>query len=364
MHENADKNNKKADKTQVVKCKTCGADMYFDIATGKLRCPYCDNVEGIGANIFEFDHNVKDFDESKLRHETGTVTYQCPNCHAKTEMHGAFDTSAKCPFCGATNILKVDDMPGLAPDAILPFKITNEVASQNALKWLRKKLYAPGKLKKSFSPENLNSVYCPSFSFDSNTYSSYSGRLGKHYTVTVGSGENKRTETRTRYFDVRGSYSHFFDDLLIEVSPKLNQKEFDKVGAFDTKNAVEYTAEYIAGHASERYDTGVNEAYVRAKAKMDECIRSGILAKYDYDVVDYLNVNTTYNDSTFKYLLVPLWCSSFTYRQKLYNYFVNGRTGKVGGKTPLSVWKVAITVVIVSAVIIGGYFLFNYLGIA
>ena len=153
------KADKKVDSTDVVKCKTCGANMYFDIASGKLRCPYCDNTVEAKANVFENEHNVDGFDESKLRHEDGVITYQCPNCHAKCEMHGVFDTSAKCPFCGATNVLKVDDIPGLAPDAILPFRITRDVASQNALKWIKKKLYAPIKLKKSFKPENLNSVY-------------------------------------------------------------------------------------------------------------------------------------------------------------------------------------------------------------
>ena len=350
------KADKKVDSTDVVKCKTCGADMYFDIASGKLRCPYCDNTVEAKANVFENEHNVDGFDESKLRHEDGVITYQCPNCHAKCEMHGVFDTSAKCPFCGATNVLKVDDIPGLAPDAILPFRITREVASQNALKWIKKKLYAPIKLKKSFKPENLNSVYSPTFSFDSDTFSTYNGRLGEYYTVTVGSGKDRRTETRIRYFNVSGTYSQFFNDVLIEVSPKLSQKEFEKVGGFDTDNAVEYTSEYIAGHSSERYDTSVNDAYGTAKEKMNARIKSAILAQYHYDVVDYIRIDTSFNDSTFKYILVPLWCSGFKYRDKIYNYFVNGRTGRAGGKTPISVWKVALTVVIIAAVIVGAYF--------
>ena len=172
----------------------------------------------------------------------------------------------------------------------------------------------------------------------------------------VGSGKDRRTETRTRYFNVSGTYSQFFNDVLIEVSPKLSQKEFEKVGGFDTDNAVEYTSEYIAGHSSERYDTSVNDAYGTAKEKMNARIKSAILAQYHYDVVDYLHIDTSFNDSTFKYILVPLWCSGFKYRDKIYNYFVNGRTGKAGGKTPISVWKVALTVVIIAAVIVGAYF--------
>ena len=90
---------------------------------------------------------------------------------------------------------------------------------------------------------------------------------------------------------------------------------------------------------------------------MNARIKSAILAQYHYDVVDYLHIDTSFNDSTFKYILVPLWCSGFKYRDKIYNYFVNGRTGKAGGKTPISVWKVALTVVIIAAVIVGAYFI-------
>lgn len=357
MENSAAANTDKLSGTQVVKCGACGADMYFDIALGKLRCPYCDNTEGIEANVFDVEKPLDGFDESLLKHDAGAVTYQCPNCHAKTVMH-AFGTSMKCPFCGATNILETDDIPGLAPDAILPFKVTKEEASKNSLKWLKRKLYAPIKLKKSFLPENLNSVYCPVFTFDSDTYSSYDGRLGKNYTKTVGKGDQKRTVTETRYFSVHGSYSQFFDDLVIEVSPALNQGEFEKLGAFDTKNAVEYTSEYIAGHASERYDTGVNDAYNDAKQKMSVRIRSAVLARYDYDVVDYLNVYTNFKDSTFKQILLPLWCSAFKYREKLYSYFVNGRTGRVGGKTPVAIWKAALTALVIAGILVGAYFAF------
>lgn len=350
---------KNFNKTDVIKCPNCGADMYYDIATGKLRCPYCDSTENIDSSVCNTETTLEGFDESKLKRESGTVTYQCPNCHAKTVMH-ELGTSAKCPFCGATNILKTDDIPGLAPDAILPFKVTKEEASSNSLKWLKKKPYAPIRLKKSFRPENLNSVYSPTFTFDSDTYSSYEGRLGEHYTETVGSGENRKTVTKTRYFNVRGSFSQVFDDVLIEVSPKLNQAEFEKVGAFDTKNAVVYNIDYIAGHASERYDTGINTAFETAKKKMSDRIRAGILAQYKYDVVDYLNVNTQFRKNTFKHLLVPLWCSAFKYRDKIYNYFVNGRSGVVGGKTPVAVWKVALTVLVIVGVLLGIYFGFFY----
>ncbi|MEG1612533.1 MAG: hypothetical protein RR357_00020 [Clostridia bacterium] len=343
--------------SQIVKCKTCGADMVFDVTKGKLICPYCDREDDISANIFETEHTLDGFDETKLKHEDGSITYQCPNCHAKTVMH-EFGTSAKCPFCGATNILTVDELPGLAPDAILPFTISREQAVAMSRKWVKTKIFAPSKLKKTFTPENMNPLYVPAFTFDSATSSDYEGRLGKDYTVTVGSGKDKHIETRTDWKNVEGNFNLNFDDILVEASATLNQYEIEQVGAFDIKNAVEYKYEYIAGMSSERHNIGVNKAFEIAKEKMTEDIKQSILSQYDCDKVDYLNINTKYAKNTFKHLLVPLWCCAFKFKEKLYKYLVNGRSGRVDGKSPLSPIKVTLAVLAAIAVGVIVYFIF------
>ena len=47
---------------------------------------------------------------------------------------------------------------------------------------------------------------------------------------------------------------------------------------------------------------------------------------------------------TYKYILVPVWISSFMYKGKNYQFVVNGQTGKVGGKAPISALRVAIAI--------------------
>ena len=59
-----------------------------------------------------------------------------------------------------------------------------------------------------------------------------------------------------------------------------------------------------------------------------------------------------YNDLTYKYVLVPLWQSSFDYQSKRYQFMVNGQTGKVGGKSPVSALRVAVAVLL-ALVILG-----------
>ena len=93
---------------------------------------------------------------------------------------------------------------------------------------------------------------------------------------------------------------------------------------------------------------------------MDKIIRKQIINSYHCDTVDYLNVSTSHEKVTFKYVMLPVYIGNFTFKQKLYNFFINGTNGKVKGKAPVSFWRVFFTVLLGIAVVVGGvlaYFL-------
>jgi hypothetical protein len=62
-------------------------------------------------------------------------------------------------------------------------------------------------------------------------------------------------------------------------------------------------------------------------------------------------VNTTYDNPTFKHVLLPVWISAFRYKDKVYQFLVNARTGEVIGARPYSTVKIALAVI--AAVIVG-----------
>ena len=96
-----------------------------------------------------------------------------------------------------------------------------------------------------------------------------------------------------------------------------------------------------------------------AKQRIKGWVRTAILARYDYDVIDYLNVNTSCENITYKYLLLPVYVGATRWKKKVYNFFVNGRNGKVAGKMPLSPLKILGVVVLGLAVV--GLFAYFYL---
>ncbi len=327
----------------VVKCSNCGADMLYDPSIGALKCPYCSATRDVVKRV----PSRRDFLQERM---SGGVAfdgevYKCPNCGGEMEL-SSFETANECLFCGSTNIIKLEDMKGMKPDSILPFVLDQKSAAEAGKRWIKRKLYAPHSLKKSFSVDKFKGVYVPSFAFTTNSTSSYSGRFGERRTRTVGTGKNRRTEYYTYYYNVSGTYNQDFVDVSVEASTHLDQKELNKILPYDMHNAEGYTREYVAGFNAERYDTSLDESFDTAKNQMDASIRQNIISMYKADVIDYLNVSTSYNNVAFRYTLLPLWVCKYKHKEKLYRFLVNGRTGKSTGKTPISPLKVIFTVLI------------------
>ncbi len=50
-------------------------------------------------------------------------------------------------------------------------------------------------------------------------------------------------------------------------------------------------------------------------------------------------------------MLLPLWTSSYRYNDKIFRFLVNGQTGEVTGKAPLSVLEIVMFIATIAAII-------------
>lgn len=344
--------------TESVKCPGCGANMIFDADFQMLYCPHCGSKKELGTSKTASEKDIMTGLAADSCWKAGeTVVFRCDNCGAKVVLSKG-ETAKTCPFCGTAHVQKTEELAGLKPDAVLPFAFGHESALKYSKAWAKKRFFAPRKFKNNLSPENVNGVYTPCFTFDSHTYSAYYGRIGKHHTRVVGSGKNRRTETYTVWRNISGNYSDFFDDITITAGDKCGQKELDSLAPYDTNSGKEYKEQYLLGFMAYHYDHELSECWQTAKNRMDKILRQRILDQYSYDEVDYLNVSTKHENVTYKYVMLPVYVGNFTFRSKLYNFFVNGTTGKTYGKYPKSGFKIGGLILFGAAVIgIIAYFL-------
>lgn len=332
-------------------CPSCDAPLIFDPSKSMLHCNYCGldvSIDGKTSNVeYDFDED-KDVDE---KWDAETKVVKCESCGANNVIPSG-EISVTCPFCGSNHVVETNELVGIKPHRIIPFKISEEIIKQSFCKWIKGKFFVPGKVKKQIPETKIYGVYVPAWTFDCETYSIYDGKLGKRYTRTVGSGKNRRTVTEIRYFRIRGSKKIFFDDLIISAGKNISSAEIANISPFKTNDSFEYDMKYLAGFSSEHYTLKLKTGWDSAKFKINDNIRSTILHSYNYDVVSYLNVNTTYNSIKYKYVLLPVWIGNYVYHKKIYRFIANGESGRMYGKTPISALKVTLVVLLVIALVV------------
>lgn len=336
------------------KCPQCGGVMDFDPATGGLKCPYCDYTQEIKREE-EQPESAEELDFSQAENTQNCnwgaekKTVLCKACGAES-VYDALEIASVCPFCGSNQVMEAADQNTMAPGGVVPFQITDEKASELFKSWIKRKWFCPKLAKESAKARSFKGVYLPYWTFDASTSSDYTAQYGKDRRVKQG----EATKTVTDWYSTRGSYRQSFDDELVCATTNQNQAMLAGLEPFNTADNKAYKPEYVAGFAAERYAVGVKEAWETAKLsirrKLHRSISDKIEDQYNADRVRNLNFQTFYSNVTYKYLLLPVWISSFKYNDKVYNFMVNGQTGKVSGKTPISVAKVIITIVAALAI--------------
>ncbi len=336
--------------SEIYKCPNCGNFLYYDPKSKKLKCDYCNTLEECqpvaDAQELEFYEGV----ENEFVGWGEVKSVKCRSCGAVSILP-SFEVVSNCPFCNASNVVDADGLEGLRPNAILPFGISKTDVPDIYRRWLKSKTLAPSKLKKFADRQPCKGTYIPVFTFDAQCDALYSIRYGKYYTVTVGSGKNRRTETRIRWYHDSGEISDFFNDVQIEASKSITQTNLSKLGGFDSDNAVEYHSQFLSGYSAERYDKSLDESWEDAQTVMRESLRRSIVEGYNADVVDYVHIDCNYSQRTYKYVLVPIWIFNYLYRKKNYPCIVNGRSGRMIGKYPKSPVKIGSIVLAVAAAI-------------
>jgi hypothetical protein len=274
----------------------------------------------------------------------------CKNCGGE-EIYDALQTAAVCSFCGSTNVMPAAGADSMAPGGMCPFVVPVDKAGGLFSKWLSGKIFTPKQAKMQARPDAFKGVYLPYWTFDTMTSSVFRGRAG--YDRLQKQGDHMVTVTDWR--QVSGVYQEFINDYTVVGTNKDGNALVRRAEPFDFNQLVPYRPELLAGFGAERYSIGLKDAWTQAQdeirsilhGKIDQYIRSVWRASR----ADSINFSTQYSQMKFKYILLPVWLSSFSYKGKLYQFVVNGQTGRVGGKAPVSVIRVIIAILITLAVL-------------
>lgn len=346
-------------------CPSCGAEAHWNPTQQAVVCPYCSTVAPAimtdhGAEIQENDllSALRLVSQNHRGWQAEKTAVRCDSCQAIT----VFDptrVAQRCDFCGSTALLTVEQQTApIRPESLLEFKIPESQIREKVREWYGSRWFAPNALKSRALTDTVHGLYLPYWTFDAQVHADWTAESGYHYyeteyyTDSDGKRQSRQVQ-HTRWEPSSGSLDHFFDDELVPASRGVPAALLAKIEPFPTTSELKpYQPGYLAGWVVEQYQIDLVAAAQHSREQMDGKVRQMCASQVPGDTHRRLEVSSDYSAQTFKHVLVPVWVLAYNYGSSTYQVVVNGYTGAMAGKHPLSWIKITLAVLAVLLVIL------------
>lgn len=340
-------------------CPACGGEARWDPARQALICPYCATVSpaqlpASGSAIQEHDlvAALRNIDDEQRGWAAEKKSVRCQSCDAIS----VFDptrVAQRCDFCGSSSLIPYDQIKApIRPESLLEFKIAESAARDTVRQWYGTRFWAPGKLKRSALTDTVHGIYLPYWTFDAQVHAAWTAEAGYYYYETefytdANGKQQSRQVQKTRWQFASGELDHFFDDELVAASKGVQENLLRKIEPFPTREHLRpYDPGFLSGWPVEQYQIDLIAAAQAARDRMQREIRRRCSGEVPGDTQRNLQVEADYSAQTFKHILVPVWLLTYTYGGKSFQAVINGYTGAIAGKYPLSWIKITLAVLL------------------
>ncbi|MCC6522952.1 MAG: hypothetical protein IT373_09845 [Polyangiaceae bacterium] len=359
----------------VYPCPQCGGQLRYDAATQSMKCPYCGAQHAAppqqaapqpyaqaqvqqqpAAGVVREIPIEEGMRLAQRGYGTPVSQIECGECGATVTVNPNEQT-VKCAFCSSQKVLPREAAGNvITPESLVPFAVDQNGANTKFTEWLAGLWFRPSDLKRMARVHEIGGLYVPFWTFDSMVHSRWTADAGYYYQETewytdAQGNRQTRTVTKTRWEPAYGARSDFYDDVIICASKGIPEALVDRFRTWDTKQLIPYQPSYLAGWKAESYAIDLMPGWQKAQDVIATSQRNRCSKDVPGDTQRNLAVNNEFSRVTFKHVLLPVWVAAYRYGGKPYQFLVNGQTGEVVGKAPLSFWKVFFLVLFIAAAV-------------
>lgn len=280
----------------------------------------------------------------------------CQACGASLELEASART-ATCPYCASPSVVERPpsaDRP--SPTFALGFTVTRDNAVARVRAWLGSRSIFTRFA--SAAIEALRGVYVPAYLYSAHARSSYRARIGENYTVTEtyttrdakgNTVVRTRQVTKTEWRSLEGPHAAYVSDVLVTASRGIGNAELEALEPFDLRRMRRYDPAILAGWYAEDPTRSVAECTELARGEAVASVGSRLGAFMPGDSHADLQYQTWIEQESADLALVPVWVMAIRWDPKAppVRVLVNGQTGKLLGKAPLSWIKITLAVLLV-----------------
>ena len=335
--------------TLVYKCPNCYSSLQFDATTQKLVCEYCDSTFTVeeaensevnqhsdekAAFIEKPDGNVLPADET-LSPEDSMAVYShiCPNCGAA--LMGDVNTAATfCAYCGNPTLNEAILTSARRPARIIPFKQTKKEAQEAFLAWGKQGFLTPSDFTSSATLNKITGIYVPFWLFNCTTHCDYTGNAIKTYTKLNGTNLVQVTDDYT----IKRSFDSTYTAVPADASKNMDDNTMDLLEPFDVSELVPFKMAYLSGFFAEKYTYTAKDLVPRMENRLKEFNEQAVKddCKGAYTTIKTTKNNLKVLNANAEYVMLPVWLLRYRYKDKMYEFAMNGQTGQMVGTRPVS----------------------------
>jgi uncharacterized Zn finger protein (UPF0148 family) len=340
--------------------------MAFDSQSGFLRCASCGRTENIENMIkdteknedesfhyeadeddinaansaFEHDYADPNSGDESSNHSTFRENeaheYHCNNCGAVL-ITEANTSATTCSFCGAGVVLSDRLTGNLAPAKVVPFTISKEQAQEAFKKWCKKGRLTPSDFMTADRIKNITGLYVPFWLYDMNGRGEVEATCTRVRTYS----DANWIYTETKYYNVYRKVDLNYSRIPCDASRKMEDGMMDKLEPYQYNNLKDFNMPYLSGYIAEKYDFTDEDMLPRIRQRVGSYVDNYISSTINgYSSVMYHRKDINTRKRQADYTLLPVWMVCYDYKKAEHIFAMNGQTGKIVGKPPLSKAKI------------------------
>lgn len=298
-----------------------------------------------------------DEQEDTSEFESHTNLYTCSSCGS--EIMADDDTTATfCYYCHNPVILSGRLTGDYKPHKIIGFRITREQAVTSFKNWCSQKKYIPRSFRSEQQIEKITGLYVPFWVTDCDVAADFhaTGKKIRNWT----SGDYRYTETQE--YDVIRKAKILAKGIPADGESKIEDLLMESIEPFDYNDLKDFSMTYLSGFFADKYDVDKGGVFPRIRERAALAGKNTIRASVTgYSAVVPSHESYNINKTKWQYIMLPVWFMTYNYQGKIYEFALNGQTGKLAGTPPLDKKKLAFHSVlfgifIALIVFIGGQF--------
>jgi len=340
-------------------CPSCGSYLRFRPELQKWKCDSCDSEYDEETLLKKAAEHAREHAHAQTAEQAegaAQVIYHCPSCGSAV-MTDETTVATHCYYCHNPVVLEGKLTADLRPEKALPFTISKEMAVERFMQWVGKKRFVPTGFFAREQVKNIQGVYYPHFVTDCEVDGSYEGE-GRNTSVAQ---TPQYTVTTTQHFKFKRRADISFKRLMRPALKATDRKLSDGIHPFPLEEMKPFSGAYLAGFLAERRDIDQEEATADIQEELSDYIRPLLSPTLNY-MSHSGSTEAKLKHKHSQYVLLPTWVISYHREgdKAPYYFAMNGCTGTVCGKLPISKGKLLLSGGLLSAVCFCAYCLAAY----